>query len=115
MSCGDAETRRWGDAEIKRRPVAAAHPVSAKCDTGVSPVSGSIFAEDQRSDSYQPGATPQENWKVESGLNARAIPGAMRWFRPSALDISKSKTWGDAPGCYGVAPVALCASNYITG
>jgi len=31
----------------------------------------------------------------------------MRWFGPSALDISESKTWGDAPGWYGVAPLAL--------
>ena len=31
----------------------------------------------------------------------------MRWFGPSALDVSGSKTWGVAPGWYGVAPLAL--------
>ncbi|MEI6350994.1 MAG: ABC transporter permease [Verrucomicrobiota bacterium] len=76
--------------------------------TGKIPiVFGIAFDEDQRSVPYQPGATPRENWEGELGLKARTIPGAMRWFGPSALDVSKSKTWGDAPGWYGVAPLAL--------
>jgi len=68
-----------------------------------------VFSKDLRSVPYQPGASPQENGKGESGLKARAIPCAMRWFGPSGLNLSKSNAWGDAPGRYGVAPLALKA------
>ncbi len=75
---------------------------------GVPPKAFSlVFAEDQRSVPYQPGASPQENPQSESGLKARAIRGATRWCGPSAPDISKSNIWGDAPGWYGAAPLAL--------
>ncbi len=65
------------------------------------------LAEDQRSVPYQPGAAPQETQKNISGLKARAIPQERPSRGPSALDSFESETWGDAPGWYEAAPLAL--------
>ncbi|MEI6350649.1 MAG: carbamoyltransferase HypF [Verrucomicrobiota bacterium] len=82
--------------------------VSQERSLGIPPkVSDLASAEDQRSVPYQPGASPQDNPQSESGLKARAIPDAMPWFGLSALNDSKLNSWGDAPGWYGAAPLAL--------